>query len=140
MNLLVIDASAVLALLLGPIQQGDRVAERIADASLAAPALLPFEVVNVVRRQWSAGLVSDARAQTAWDDFRDLSISLWPWEAIAEGTWALRGSITSYDASYVALARIAGAPLLTADAKLCAAAMKYARIELAAASPGESGS
>jgi predicted nucleic acid-binding protein len=44
--------------------------------------------------------------------------------------WELRDSMTAYDAMYIALAEVLGAPLLTCDAKLAAARGHEARIEL----------
>jgi len=37
-----------------------------------------------------------------------------------ERCWELRANLTVYDAAYVALAELLGAPLVTADAKLAA--------------------
>jgi predicted nucleic acid-binding protein len=37
---------------------------------------------------------------------------------VAERAWELRGSLTAYDAAYVAVAELVGAPLLTLDARL----------------------
>jgi predicted nucleic acid-binding protein len=38
---------------------------------------------------------------------------LWPHELLAERAWELRRKLTIYDASYVALAELVDAPLLT---------------------------
>jgi predicted nucleic acid-binding protein len=44
--------------------------------------------------------------------------------------WELRRSISAYDAAYVALAEVLGAPLLTRDARLGRSHGHRARIEL----------
>jgi predicted nucleic acid-binding protein len=44
--------------------------------------------------------------------------------------WELRNNVTAYDACYLALAEALGAPLVTRDAKLAAAAGHRAPIEL----------
>ncbi|MEO9223804.1 MAG: type II toxin-antitoxin system VapC family toxin [Acidimicrobiales bacterium] len=54
-------------------------------------------------------------AQLAHDDLLDLQIESWPYEALADRVWKLRGQLTAYDASYVALAELVGAPLVTLD-------------------------
>ncbi|MDR1634381.1 MAG: type II toxin-antitoxin system VapC family toxin [Bifidobacteriaceae bacterium] len=132
MSLLVVDASAVLTVILAA--DADRIAERMAGADLAAPHLAPFEVANVVRRRWSAGVLSLGQAELALDGFGLLVIDLWPFAAVADRVWALRGQLSSYDAAYIALAELLDAPLLTADARLAraaAAAGSAARVETA---------
>ena len=87
---------------------------------LAAPELLPFEVLNALRysRAYSPGeLVEAARALT------DFQIALYRLEGrYAERTveLAVEKGITVYDASYVALAAELGTVLYTADEKLLA--------------------
>jgi predicted nucleic acid-binding protein len=44
--------------------------------------------------------------------------------------WQLRGSLSAYDATYVALAEALEAPLLTRDRRLAAAGRHLARVEL----------
>jgi predicted nucleic acid-binding protein len=117
---LVVDASAVLAALLDA--GGGQAAQHMAELELAAPHLLPFEVANVVRRQWSSGALTQPAAHLALDSFAWLDIELWPFEAVADRVWALRGQLTSYDASYLALAELLSCPLLTGDARLAATA------------------
>jgi predicted nucleic acid-binding protein len=114
----VVDAGAIYVLLMDPAQRGERVAERVAGRDIAAPALLPFEVTNVLRRQWSAGIVSRSEALSALADLRALAVDLWPFEALEDRIWELGGALSAYDASYVALAELLGAPLLTTDARL----------------------
>ncbi|MDR2378555.1 MAG: type II toxin-antitoxin system VapC family toxin [Bifidobacteriaceae bacterium] len=119
MSRLVVDASAVLAALL--TEDGDLAAARMAETEMAAPHLLPFDVANVVRRWWSAGVLTQSAAELALDSFGLLDIELWPFEAVASRVWARRGRLTAYDASYVALAELLGCPLLTGDARLVGA-------------------
>jgi predicted nucleic acid-binding protein len=44
--------------------------------------------------------------------------------------WQLRGSLTAYDAAYVALAEALGAPLITCDRTLASAALHWTRVEV----------
>ncbi|MGI8729074.1 MAG: type II toxin-antitoxin system VapC family toxin, partial [Solirubrobacteraceae bacterium] len=48
-------------------------------------------------------------------DLLDLTIELWPYEVLASRAWQLRRNLSVYDASYVALAEIADAALVTLD-------------------------
>ncbi|MDR0593223.1 MAG: type II toxin-antitoxin system VapC family toxin [Bifidobacteriaceae bacterium] len=89
---------------------------------LNAPALLPFEVSNVLRRKWAQGGLALAAAESALASFAEIPIALWPWEALAPTIWNLRGGCTAYDSAYVALAQLIGAALVTCDKGMVKAA------------------
>lgn len=127
---LVCDASAVVTVLLdsGPI--GDWLARRFAAADLYAPALLPFECSNVIRRHEVGGLISSDQAAQAHADLLDLPLDLFPYESVAQRVWQLRRNLSSYDAAYVALAEALDAPLITLDRRLSQAPGVTCRIEL----------
>jgi len=118
MTPLVIDACTLVAILTAEGDIGDRAAEACRGTALAAPELLLFEVANVLRRLELAGQIDATSARLAHRDLLDLRIELWPYAAIAERAWQLRGSMTMYDASYVAVAEAIEAPLVTLDARL----------------------
>ena len=117
----VLDASAFVGLLLDPGERGARVGELVAAGDVHAPALLPFEVANVLRRLHAAGRLSTTEAALARADAARLPVELWPFEAVAARTVELGGALTAYDASYVALAELLDARLVTADRRLAAA-------------------
>jgi predicted nucleic acid-binding protein len=117
-QLVVVDASVVVAALTGAAAHGAWAARQLADAHLAAPHLLPFEVANVLRRNQLNGNLGSDVATLAHADLVDLRIELYPHETVADRIWELRTTLTSYDASYVALAERIGAPLATLDARL----------------------
>jgi predicted nucleic acid-binding protein len=98
------DASAVVTLLVDAGPDGMWAAEVCAGATLYAPALLPFECANIIRRHEAAGLIGSDHAAQAHADLLDLAVELWPYEALAARVWELRQNLTSYDAAYVALA------------------------------------
>jgi predicted nucleic acid-binding protein len=128
---IVVDASAVLALLLrGPT--AGRVARRIAPEreALHAPHLLDLEVAQVLRRYDRAGVIDDARGREALDDLADLGIERHRHQLFLPRVWQLRHRVTAYDAVYLALAEALGAPLLTLDARLARAGGHRARVEL----------
>jgi predicted nucleic acid-binding protein len=87
-------------------------------APLAAPALLPFECANVLRRLAASGRLGGDLATQAATDVQLLRVELWPYAALAVRSWELRGALTIYDASYVALASELDAPLATLDSAL----------------------
>lgn len=118
MTLLVVDASAVVAVLVDARGAGDAVAGALAGSALAAPELLPFETANVLRRLGLAGRLAPETAALAHRDLLDLAVQLWPYATVAGQAWRLRGSLTLYDAPYVALASQLGAPLVTLDQRL----------------------
>ena len=114
----VCDASAIVTVLLDSGNDGMWLAERLAGTELAAPALLPFECANVIRRHERGALISADQAAQAHADLLDLPMQLWPYEILADRAWQLRATLTSYDAAYVALAETLAAPLITLDGRL----------------------
>ncbi len=117
-TLIVPDGSAVVALLTDPGPNGEWVAEVTQAAALVAPALLPFEVANVLWRLERSGQISSHTATQAHLDLAELAVEMWPYAALAARVWDLRANMTSYDASYVAVAEAAGATLVTLDQHL----------------------
>jgi predicted nucleic acid-binding protein len=117
-GLLVVDASAVLATILADDRRGDAAAARMRGASLVAPELIDYEILNSLRRRRAAGQLSDGAAVTAVDVWRSIPLELWSVRPLVDRLWALTGALSAYDAAYVALAERLGAPLLTADRRL----------------------
>ncbi len=117
----VCDASAVVALLLDSGPDGRWVTDTLSGADLIAPTLMLFETSNIIRRHELAGLVSADQAAQAHADLLDLSIEQWPYDLIGPRVWELRKNLSSYDASYVAVAEFTNAPLVTLDRRLARA-------------------
>jgi predicted nucleic acid-binding protein len=118
---IVCDSSALVALLLDSGSDGQWVTETIAGFDLAAPHLVEFEAANIIRRHELAGIVSADQAAQAHADLLDLAIERWPYELLAARAWELRHNLSSYDASYVALAELIGANLATLDGRISGA-------------------
>ena len=114
----VCDASALVALLLDAGPDGTWVANALTDSILAAPALIGWEVTNILRRHELAGIVSADQAAQAHADLLDLTIERWPYELLAQRAWQLRANLTTYDATYVAVAELREAPLITLDRQI----------------------
>lgn len=121
MNLRVVDASALVALLLDGGPTGRWVAEELAGAALMAPSLVGFEAANIIRRHELADLVGSDQAAQAHADLLDLAIEHWPYELLAARAWQLRRNLSVYDAGYVALAELTGAILVTLDRRISGA-------------------
>lgn len=119
-SLYVIDASAATEYLLRtPL--GLKLADVIADAALVAPELLDVEVLSVIRRAVLRRQLTDQRASLAIEDLMDWSIDRISHKALVWAAWQHRNNVSAYDAFYVAAARLASAPLITADGPLARA-------------------
>ena len=105
----------MVALLLDAGPDGRWVASALTGADLAAPGLLAFETANIIRRQELAERISADQAAQAHADLVDLPIEHWPYELLAPRAWQLRRNLTTYDASYVALAELLDVDLVTLD-------------------------
>lgn len=129
--MIVLDASAAIEWLLRtPL--GRRVEARIfaRAVSLHAPHLLDIEVAQVLRRYVAAGVIAPSRGQDALEDFLDLPLSRYPHDVFLWRVWELRGTLTAYDATYVALAEGLDALLVTCDRKIASASGHHARVEV----------
>jgi predicted nucleic acid-binding protein len=117
--MIVIDASAALEALL-PTPRAPRIWTRILDPgeTVHAPHLIDLEVAQVLRRHARAGQLSEHRCQAALNNWKDVTLVRHPHEDLLPRIWALRASLTAYDAAYVALAEVLSAPLLTHDIRL----------------------
>ncbi len=114
----VIDASALVALLVDAGPAGQWVSSTVTGMTLTAPELALYEASNILRRHQLAGMLDGTQASLAHQDLLALAMDLWPYRPLAERVWELRGNLTSYDGSYVALAELLNAPLVTLDARL----------------------
>ena len=129
--MIVVDASAVLELLLGVTTAPD-IQTRLFEPgeSLHAPHLLDLEIAQVLRRYVLNGELTPRRGKQALTDFADFPIIRYPHALFLPRIWALRHNVTAYDAAYIALAESLPAPLLTCDTRLAAAPGHRAIIEL----------
>lgn len=121
MTVVVLDASAVVALLLEAGDVGAWVAAQVAGSALAAPELVLYEAANVLHRQALSGAVSQPEASLAHADLVALHLQVWPYAMCAARAWQLRHDLTLYDAAYVAVAEQLKADLITLDVRLAGA-------------------
>jgi len=134
-QLVVIDASVVVAALLGGGAQGTWAEKVLASGPLAAPHVMLAEVDNILRRAVASGKVSSDAASLAHADLVALKVDLYPYEPFADRIWALRGNVTCYEAWYVALAEFLSVPLVTLDWRLANTAGVKCGFELPDAPP-----
>lgn len=129
--MIVLDASAILELLLGT-DAGLALASRIADPELSIhiPHLADVEVVQALRRYVRDGSIGRHEAEEALDDFRNLDLERHAHEPLLGRVWALRENLSAHDAVYVSLAEALDATLLTCDARLSRAPGMSRRVKL----------
>ena len=128
--MIVLDASALLAVLTSRPDVAS-LADRIrGDGDLHAPHLLDVEFQHALRRLIVSGAISEDRADDARVDFADLTIVRYPHVSLADRTWQLRHNVTAYDGAFLALAEVLDAPLVTCDARLARAPGHSASVEV----------
>lgn len=115
------DASAVVAMLTDNGPRGEWASTRAGGARVAAPHLMPFEAGNILRRQVLAGLLDASAASMAHADLLAMPLELCPYAILADRAWSLRGNLTAYDATYVALAELLECTLVTLDGRIARA-------------------
>jgi predicted nucleic acid-binding protein len=117
----VVDASAVVSFLTSRTDLDDEVIAIFRTAKLLAPALLPFEVASALRRFLLSGVLTPEMVERDLTVLEDLAVDYVPWFPLANRAMGLAMNVSSFDASYVALAELTGATLLTRDAHLARA-------------------
>ena len=129
--MIVLDAS-VLANIVGDDGLiGEASRARLAAATEASiPDLADVETVAVLRKRWLAGDLTNRRFRSAIDDLLALPIARFPTGPLMVRAYELRGNVTAYDASYIALAEGLACTLVTADVRLARAPAIKCRVEI----------
>lgn len=113
------DASLVVDYLVDGGPRGEWAAERIRRArSLHVPHLFDLEVLAGLRAVAGRGHISGEQATIAARDLGDLPVERHAVHRLVDRIWALRGSVTPYDAAYLVLAEALELPLATTDRRL----------------------
>lgn len=126
----VLDTSAVVDYLLADGAAAEVTTLLSQSAPAAAPDLLVFEVLAVLRRALARNELSESRARGAVDDLGDLAIELFPTLALRRRAFELRDNLTVADALFVALAELLEETLVTKDRGLAAAARAQTAIDV----------
>lgn len=113
---LVVDASAVVELLLNTISVDGRTA--LAHAELVAPDLIFAEVLAAIVRLRRRGQLGADDAEAVIESFLALPIEGLTTREHLRVALALTDRVSAYDACYVAVASAEASSLLTADRKL----------------------
>ena len=120
--MIVLDASAAVALLVDSGPVGADVGATLLQHEIAYPSLLPYEVASALRRLAASDTISQHLAARSLHDISLLNGQAFEFAELADRVWELRNNVSTYDAAYVALAELLEVPLLTLDARLRAAA------------------
>jgi predicted nucleic acid-binding protein len=129
--MIILDASAVVDLLVEPAMLTSDLRVRVREASIVyAPHLMDAEVTNALRRKAMQGRIDELTARRAIRRLAAMRLRLWPHRPLLGRALALRHQLSAYDAIYVAMAEVTGATLVTRDARLARATGHRARIEL----------
>jgi predicted nucleic acid-binding protein len=97
---------------------------------ICAPHLIDAEIAHVLRKHVLAKKISETRAQAALQDYLDLRLVRFSHTPLLPRVFALRDTMTAYDALYVALAESLDAALVTRDARLALAAEGVVAVEV----------
>ncbi|MGF1668600.1 MAG: type II toxin-antitoxin system VapC family toxin [Acidimicrobiia bacterium] len=112
--MIVFDASAALH---GLLNDGD--ARRLlATEVVMVPHLIDTELTHALRDQVLRAAVPETDAARALDRWRTLGLGRVASVGLLGRVWALRENLTSYDATFVALAEALECALVTADRRL----------------------
>ena len=127
--MIVIDGSALALAVVDTRERGEVVRARLADGAIA-PHLVDAEVGQAVRGLVLRGLLDDKAGERSLGAAEALVVDRYAHRPLRSRAWELRANVGFYDGLYVALAEVAGHPLVTADAKLTTAPGPRCAIEL----------
>jgi len=118
----VVDASALGALVFGE-PKAEEIAEALADAPIPAPSLIWFELASICLGKLKAHPTQEDQILKAFALARRLAIQIVEVEHLAVVELAKKTGLTTYDASYLWLARYLHADLVTLDRRMREAAV-----------------
>jgi len=118
---LVVDASVVVAALIGIGSNVAWAEALLTRDDLSAPCLMFAEAANTLRGYELSGAIASEDAAAAHADLLRIPVTFHDYEDLADRIWQLRNNITVYDAWYIALAEALEVPLATLDLRLARA-------------------
>ncbi|WP_322760031.1 type II toxin-antitoxin system VapC family toxin [Frankia sp. Cr2] len=128
--MIVIDASALVKILIEKSSSAEAVRERLRGETLSAPSLVDAEVLSVLRGLTLGGKLPEQQARTALSLLARIPIQRAPLPAQLARVWQLRANYSAYDAFYVALAEFLDCALVTSDARISRGSGTNCPIEL----------
>jgi predicted nucleic acid-binding protein len=130
--MLVVDASCLYSMFVDSHNAEGMRLRLNADPNLAAPHIIDVEVLGVIRRDYLRGDLDRTAAFQAVGQLRDWPGARYGHQLLLDRAWELRANVRGWDATYVALAELLGATLITTDARLARAVGPRCRIEVLA--------
>lgn len=118
MSVVVLDTSAVIAVLAEEGADAEWADAVMRSSDCAAPAAMPFEAGEVLRRRGRAGQLDASAATLAHGQLLTMRVDLWSHPLVASRAWQLRDTLTYTDGCFVALAELLDVPLVTLDRRL----------------------
>ncbi len=115
--MIVVDASAALLAL----TSAGEARTTLAEVALGAPHLIDSELASALRGQVRRSEIPESDATAALGGWSKLGVERFGARGLLPRIWELRDSVSSYDATYVALAEALECALLTADGRLARA-------------------
>jgi len=126
---LVVDASALLELLLGGAQ-AEQVGSAITSGPACAPDLIDAEVLPRLVTLGKHGAATPAEVRARVGLLRDAPLVRVPTRQLLDAALPMTVALSGYDALYVALARSVSGVLLTGDARLARTADEQFGVEV----------
>ena len=123
MSVRVVDASALGALVFGE-PEAEKIAAMLSDGPLVAPVLLAFELASICLKKIKAHPAREALIIKAFGYAEELEIEHVDMDHVSVIALAHETGLTTYDASYLWLAMVLGADLVTLDKRLQRAAAR----------------
>ena len=114
----VVDASALVAALIGIDPDHAWADGALSGQPVAAPEIVLPETANILRGLELTGRSDPYDVHNAFASLMRIEAQLFPFTPFADRVWELRHNLTSYDAWYVALAEWLDCPLVTLDQRL----------------------
>ena len=127
---IVVDASIVVTALADDGDDGDRIRRRLRVERLVAPHVIDLGVASAWSRLAVAGGMDERRVELALTDLLALRLERVGHGRLLGRCWELRANLTTYDATYVALAEALDTALLTADRRLAEAPGALCAVEV----------
>jgi predicted nucleic acid-binding protein len=125
---LVADASAIVDLLAGAPNAAAITAALAPFPEIDVPEHFHVEAISALRGLLLRGDLAADRAERGLQLLAELRLVRHPIEPLTRAIWAMRDSLTAYDAAYLAVAQNIDAQLLTTDQALAAAAQQDQRL------------
>jgi predicted nucleic acid-binding protein len=118
---LVVDASCLYEVLSEGTHASDIRQRLLDDREHTAPHVIDAEVFGLIRRDHLRGVLDETLAGLAVEDLRSWPGERFGCQPMLARAWELRHTVRGWDAMYVTLAELIGAPLLTMDRRLARA-------------------